>query len=298
MIRRLLLSCALAASIAAVCTRGDGSESARAHELRGLAADPLIATVYGVKHPKGLLVTSGGWAYCGQMLSVARKTGYTLLCGRYYKDEYTGLGLRPFRHLDWGDPGYLASFAAKTRELHGRIGGSLILAGVSYSGFGVATLASHHPEIRPDRLIVLDSYLDLVARREHLRDSHETAVEIDDETGGSADELRLRSVSAEGLARLVRTGTRLTVIWSVSEQEQRYFGGATCDQHASAATLVELAGLLQRPVSAWVTHTRHGHNLWNHGVEIIRGHNPGRKVVLHPGGPIPASAVCATPRSH
>ena len=28
------------------------------------ATDPLIASVYRVKQPRGLMVTSGGWAYC------------------------------------------------------------------------------------------------------------------------------------------------------------------------------------------------------------------------------------------
>ena len=61
-----------------------------------------------------------------------------------------------------------------------------MLIGVSYSGFGVATLATHHPELRPDRLVVIDSYLDLVARRRLLPDGHETAREIDSEAGTAA----------------------------------------------------------------------------------------------------------------
>ena len=91
--------------------------------------------------------------------------GYTLVCGRYYRDGYTGYGLRSQRRLDWGDPAYLASLARGSQSVHGPRWRRAALVGVSYSGFGVATLASHHPELRPDRLIVIDSYLDLPARR-------------------------------------------------------------------------------------------------------------------------------------
>ena len=114
------------------------------------------------------MVTSGGWAYCEQVRALARRTGYTLLCGRYANDGYTGPGLRAERHLDWGNPAYLDSLARKVRAAHRRVGGELVLIGVSYSGFGVATLASHHPELQPDRLIAIDTYLELVPRRAAL----------------------------------------------------------------------------------------------------------------------------------
>jgi hypothetical protein len=238
------------------------------------------------------MVTSGGWPYCEQVRGIAASTGYTLVCGRYFKDGYSGRGLRPKRHLDWGDPGYLAAFAGRIRTLRRTTPGPLVLMGVSYSGFGVGTLASHHPELRPSRVIVIDSYLDLVARRAHLSDTHITAREIDSETGGSIAELRRRSASAAGLAQLVRTGTRLVVIWSVSPDEQRAFGGATCDRSANAGTLAAVARLLGRPVPAWITSNRHGHDLWDHGGAIVRAHYPGRVVTLHPDGRIPRSAVC------
>ena len=78
-----------------------------------------------------------------------------------------------------------------------------MLIGVSYSGFGVATLATHHPELRPDRLVVIDSYFDLVARRRLLPDGHETAREIDSEAGTAAAGLRRRSAD-RGRARARR----------------------------------------------------------------------------------------------
>lgn len=280
-------------AVTTVCAIAAGlSAGAGADVAQGLASDPVVTTVYPVKHPEGLMVTSGGWTYCEQVRKIAQRTRYTLLCGRYYRDRYLGPGLRSERHLDWGNPRYLSRFAQTIRALHRRVGGRVILIGVSYSGFGVATLASHHPEIRPDRLVVIDSYLDLRARRQRLPDSHETAREIDEETGGSARALRQRSASVDGLARLVRDGTRLDVIWSISDEERRFFNGATCDRHANAETLARLARLLRRPVSAWVTERRHGHDLWDNGAKILRGYDPGRLVVFGPDGRIPTAAVC------
>jgi hypothetical protein len=262
--------------------------------LSALAAgSPAITTVYPVTRARGLLVTSGGWAYCEQLRAPARRARYTLLCGRYAKDGYVGPGLRPERHLDWGDAGYLAALAKAVVVEHRAVGGSLILMGVSYSGFGIATLASHHPELRPDRLIVIDSYLDLVARRSKLPDNHPTAREIDAETGGSASELARRSVDVAGLARLVRAGTRLTVVWSVAPEEKRFFRGATCDRTANAETLARLARALGRPVTARVTESLHGHDLWSFGARILAGFEPGREVLFKPDGVIPAGATCA-----
>jgi len=168
----------------------------------------------------------------------------------------------------------------------------LLLIGVSYSGFGVATLASHHPELLPDRVIVIDSYLNLVARRSRLPPRHETALEIDGETGGSRAELGARSTSVAGLVRLARSGTRLVVIWSVSEDERREFLGATCNRDANAGTLLQLADAVARPVVAWVTESRHGHDLWNHGAAIVAGRYPGREVTFEPEGSIPPGSVC------
>jgi hypothetical protein len=256
-----------------------------------VADEPLVATIHPAGDPVGVMVTSGGWAYCEQMRPVARRTRYTLLCGRFELDGYVGPGLRPQRHLDWGNPAYLAALAKAAATLHRRVGGRLVLIGVSYSGFGVATLATHHPELRPDRLIVIDSYFDLVARRRLLPDRHETALEIDGEVGRALAALRRRSASARGLARLVAAGTDLTVIWSISDDERRRFNGATCGRDASAATLAVVASELQRPLRAWVTRTRHGQNLWRHGARIVRGSNPGRKVLFRPGA-IPAGSYC------
>lgn len=286
----LALAAAVVTGVAAV----HGGAVARTIPRHALARSvvPATFTIYEVRQPRGLMVTTGGWAYCEQVRALASRTGYTLLCSRYVKDGYLGSGLRSQRHLDWGDPGYLASLATKIQTLRRRLGGELVMIGVSYSGFGIATLASHHPEIHPDRLIVIDSFLNLVARRAALPPAHETAREIDAETGGSIGELRARSVSVEDLARLVEAGTRLTFVWSVSPGEARDFNGATCDRDASAGVLLGLAEFLEHPVTAWVTRERHAHALWDHGAAILEGRVPGRQVVFRPRGSIPHGAVC------
>jgi hypothetical protein len=258
---------------------------------RTYASGAAILTVAERPHAKGVLVTTGGWAYCQQVRALARRSQLTLLCGRFPKDGYVGRRLRAHRHLDWGNAAYLRALAREAGKLHDRVGGELLLVGVSYSGFGVATLASHHPELRPDRLIVIDSYLDLAARRA-AAGTGAIGREIDAETGGSNAALEERSVRVDGLAALVATGTRLQVIWSVAPDEAREFKGATCNLAANAAILQRLANALGRPVPGWVTTNRHGHDLWDHGRRILRGELPGRKVSFRPGGSVPPWAVC------
>ena len=64
--------------VLAVLALAGGTEAS----LAARAADPAMVTVHSVPKPKGLMVTSGGWAYCEQVRALARRTGYTLLCGR------------------------------------------------------------------------------------------------------------------------------------------------------------------------------------------------------------------------
>jgi hypothetical protein len=248
-------------------------------------------TVVEHSRARGLMVTTGGWAYCQQLRALARNTSFTLLCGRFPADGYVGPGLRARRHLDWGDAEYLGSLAREASAVHRRIGGELVLLGVSYSGFGVATLASQHPELRPDRVIVIDSYLDLVARRA-AAGTGRIGREIDDVTGGTPSALAARNVRVGRLAQLVRDGTRLQVIWTVAPAEAREFKGATCNLDANARVLQRLADALRTPVAAWVTTSLHGHDLWDHGQAIVRGTMPGRRLVLRPGGRVPGWAVC------
>jgi hypothetical protein len=280
-VRRLLLAAAAVLALALASAPALGAD------------DPAIVTVHPAPHPRGVLATTGGWAYCLQVQALARRLGYTLVCGRYARDGYIGYGLRSKRQLDWGDPAYLAGLASRIAEVHASVGGDLVLLGVSYSGFGVATLASHHPELRPDRLIVIDSFLDLPARRAAAAAAAGTAAEIDAATdGGSPAALRAQSVSVAGLAELVRNGTQLTVVWSIAPDEKREFNGATCDASADAGVLASLAAALDRPVTAWVTMSRHGHDLWDSGRQIMAGRPPGRELSFEPGGALPPGSIC------
>src|SRR4051794_8707744 len=45
-----------------------------------------ITTVYPVGSPRGVMATTGGWAYCEQMRALARRRHDTLLCGRFPAD--------------------------------------------------------------------------------------------------------------------------------------------------------------------------------------------------------------------
>jgi len=282
----------LRATLLAAAVAGGGAVQV-AHPAAAAAPRLAVTTVHRMVAPRGVLATSGGWPYCEQVRRLARRLRYTLVCGRYALDGYTGRGLRHRRHVDWGNPTYLAEFAAAVEDEHRRTGGRLVVVGVSYSGFGVATLVAHHPELAPDQLVVIDSYLDLVTRRKRLPDTHETAREIDHEAGTTVASLRRRSADAAGLAAAVRAGTRITVVWSISDHERRLFNGATCGVDASARTLQRLAEELRRPVAVWVTRTRHGVNLWRYGPRIVRGRPPGARFMLRPHQPIPPAAVCS-----
>lgn len=270
-----------------------GTPSLQAQRVVGDASRRLaITSIFPVAQPRGLVVTTGGWLYCANTQRLARAAGYTLFCGKFSKDGYTADDLRAKRHLDWGNPVYLAQFAREIARVHRQVGGPLIFVGVSYSGFGMATLASHHPELRPDRLIVVDSYLDLVARWQHGA-SQPIGREITAETGRSLAALRARSVDLQGLAKLVRQGTRLSVIWSITAEEGRLFKGATCARDVTAEPLAKLARILRKPVFGWVTHGEHGFDLWNNEAAILDGRNPGRMVRFAPNGVIPVGSYCS-----
>ena len=104
-----------------------------------------ILTVVEQTHAKGVLVTTGGWAYCQQLRALARRSELTLLCGRFPKDGYVGLGLRAHRHLDWGNAAYLHALAREAGALHDRVGGELLLVGVWYS----ASASQRSPRTTP-----------------------------------------------------------------------------------------------------------------------------------------------------
>ena len=269
-----------------------GGSSPPKRGVAGSASSQLALTsIFPAAQPRGLMVTTGGWIYCANTRTLAREAGYTLLCGRYAKDGFTWYNLRARRHLDWGNPVYLAQFAREIAQVHRRVPGPLVFVGVSYSGFGMATLASHHPELRPDKLIVVDSYLDLVARWRHSA-TDPIGREIQVETGRSLAALKARSVDLHGLAGLVREGTQLSVIWSISNHEKWAFQGATCARDVDAEPLARLARILNRPIAGWVTQGEHGFDLWNNATAILDGHNPGRKVEFRPNGVVPDGSYC------
>jgi hypothetical protein len=183
---------------------------------------------------------------------------------------------------------------------------NLVLAGVSFSGHANAELVATHPELKPDALIVVDGYLDLPARFRALPSYHETRKEMFAVIGGTpaevpgAYEARSPSHHLDGLARAVEGGMKLVVVWSVSPGERREFGGATCSRLANSQWLSDLAGILGRPVTGYVTRLPHAHALWFYGQSLLSFANlastprplPARQFTFRPGAAVPAGSDC------
>jgi hypothetical protein len=258
--------------------------------------------------PHLLLMTVGGPIYCVQLATLARDLDASRLCTDYGPNRYTSVGTRALRRMDWGDPNYLdvvAKLPARLRQQGVRISG-LVLVGVSYSGYDNAELVATHPELRPLALVVIDSFLDLPERYLALRPSHETRAEIESVIGASyaqdpvAYEQRSPSHHLAGLAQAIRDGMRFVDVWSVGAVEKREFNGATCSYAANAQWLSALAGILDRPVTGYVTHMRHGHALWDDrrsvlelaGIGTARKPLPAMAAVFQPGQPAPPGASC------
>ncbi|MER3409737.1 MAG: hypothetical protein C4306_06500 [Thermoleophilia bacterium] len=258
--------------------------------------------------PHVVLMTLGGPIYCVQLRTLARRLRASLVCADYGRNGYEGRGERTARMEDWGDPAYLdqvATLPAKLRAKGVKIA-KLALVGVSYSGYANAELVATHPEMRPDALVVVDSYLDLAARFRALLPSHLTRREMTEALGGSPDErpdayaARSPSHHLDGLAAAIRDGMRLVVVWSLSPQEKREFRGATCSREANAEWLSKLATALGRPVVGYVTQMRHGHALWDRGSALLalagigtpaRPFSP-RQVTFRPGEEPPPDSYC------
>jgi pimeloyl-ACP methyl ester carboxylesterase len=258
------------------------------------------------KRPQIVLMTLGGPIYCEQLFNLARNEHASLVCTDYGRNAYEGPGNRAARLEDWGDPLYLdavAKLPARLRSNGVKIA-KLVLVGVSYSGYANAELAATHPELRPDALVIIDSYLDLTARYEALPPQHETTREIDRSLGGTlaqrpaAYAARSPSRHLDGIADEMRNGMRLVDVWSVSPGEQREFRGATCSETANARWLSELATLLGHPVDGYVTQMRHAHALWDRGRRVLALAGIGtadkpllaRRFTFQPRGPIPDSS--------
>jgi hypothetical protein len=289
-------------------TGSAGANDAGASRQSGLirVEQHLVPAARVRPHP--LLMTLGGPVYCMQLGNLARHLGASLVCADFGKNGYEGVGGRASRLEDWGDPAYLAA-AAKLPERLRRSGvkiSRLIVVGVSYSGYANAELVATHPEMRPDALVVVDSYLDLPARFRALPLGHETRKEVVTALGGTPDTLpdvyaaRSPSNHLDGLAAAVRAGMRFVDVWSVSDSERREFRGATCSLTANATWLAALASKLGRPVTGYVTQMRHAHALWDRGMGLMQlagspnGGKPldAKAVTFEPGAPAPAGSYC------
>jgi pimeloyl-ACP methyl ester carboxylesterase len=291
--------------LAAACVGGSGAE-ARSHAPGARLSVRLVAGARTSPHP--LLLTLGGPIYCGQLNGLAAKLNASLACADYPRNGYSGPGGRANRREDWGDPTYLAAVAKYPAELR-RQGvkiSKLVLVGVSYSGYANAELVATHPELDADALIVVDSYLDLTARYRALPGYHETRKEMVSVIGGTPEQVpglydaRSPSHHLDGLARAVTGGMKLVVVWSVSPAERREFVGATCSLLANAQWLSELAGVLGRPVSGYVTQLPHAHALWSYGQSLLALASlapaprslPAHEFTFRPGAPVPAGSDC------
>jgi pimeloyl-ACP methyl ester carboxylesterase len=227
--------------------------------------------------PHMLLMTLGGPNYCVQLQTLARNVDASLLCADYGPDRYETPSERAGRLEDWGDPAYDAAAARLPAQLEqsGVQISKLVVIGVSYSGFANAELVATHPELRPAALIVVDSFLDLIARYEALPSYHPTRSEIQTAVGGTPADVpnayaaRSPSHHLAALAAEVRKGMRFVDVWSVSSREQHEFLGATCSLDANARWLGLLANDLRAPVTGYVTHLAHAYALWDYGRGLL-----------------------------
>ena len=229
------------------------------------------------RRPRPAFLTLGGPVYCRQILPIAAYMGASLLCADYWRNKYTGPGLRSQRFMDWGDPRYDAAVAqlpGRARRAGIRIS-KLIVIGVSYTGYATAELVATHPEMRPAALIIIDTYLDLPARFQASKPWLMTRREIATVLGGTlaekpaAYEARSPSHHLDGLANAIRAGMRLVDVWSVNSKERDRYVGATCSRRASAEWLSKLATRLDRTVDGYVTRLEHAEALWHHYPSLL-----------------------------
>jgi hypothetical protein len=106
----------------------------------------------------------------------------------------------------------------------------------------------------------------------------------------------------EVLAADIRAGMRFVDVWSIAPSEAHEFHGATCSKDANARWLAQLATVLRRPVTGYVTELKHAHALWNRdysrGILALAGIRaggpplPARKVRFQPRTPAPPDSYC------
>ena len=117
------LAVPLLGGIAAVAVRAGGCTSPPSLPERTVEAGPALVTIIPARNPRGVMATSGGWAYCQQLRALSERTHYTLVCGKYAKDRYAGRGLRNLRHLDSGNPGTSRTSLSRSTRCTGRLAG-------------------------------------------------------------------------------------------------------------------------------------------------------------------------------
>jgi len=102
--------------------------------------------------------------------------------------------------------------------------------------------------------------------------------------------LQARNVDPKGLAQLIRAGTSLTVIWSISTSEQAEFAGATSRPNCERSHSRRTRPYPQPAVHAWITHSKHGHDLWIAAAPSSPDTRPAMKSASRPTATSPAGA--------
>ena len=254
-------------------------------------------------------MTLGGPIYCGWLRRLASYLDAVRLCPDYGRNGEHSADTRKLRMEDWGDPAYLDEVARLPGRLR-REGvkiSKLALIGPSYAGYANAELVATHPGLRPSALIVVDSYLDLLARYKALPRRHETRTEVEKALGGAPSQARNAYVSRspsshlQGLAIAIHRGMKLVVVWSVAPSERRFFRGATCSRWANAEWLRSLSRHLERPVSGYVTTMGHAVALGRWGEQLVALADlkplsgtplPARRFAFRADSPLPEGSYC------
>jgi hypothetical protein len=308
-LRAIRLSTALLALCGTVFLLDAGAAGARHSGSRSALVRVQLTVAPGARSsPRILLMTVGGPIYCMQLRNLARYLDASLLCTDYGPNRYERPGEQAGRLEDWGDPAYDAAAARLPArvEAEGVKVSKLVVVGVSYSGFANAELVASQPRLHPAALVMIDSYLDLAARFTALPLYHKTRAEILRAVGGTPDQLpaafahRSPSHHLGTLAAEIRSGMRFVDVWSVAATEAHEFHGATCSWNADARWLAQLATVLDRPVTGYVTELRHAHALWDHGRGVLQLAGirsagpplPARSVQFRPHGGVPGRSYC------
>ncbi len=255
-----------------------------------------------------LVLTLGGPVYCAQTAPLARRLGATLVCPDYGQNGERSAATRARRVEDWGDPRYLDAVARLPAQLaeEGVRVSELVLVGASYAGYAAAELVATHPELHPRALIIVDSFLDLPERFRALGAGQPTRAEMVRVLGGTLAQRpglygrRSPSAHLAGLAADIRHGMRLLDVWSVAPAEAHEFNGGMCSMRSNAFWLHQLAQILRRPVTGYVTELPHAVALWDWWRQLLalarvapaNGALPATAITFRPKQQIPKGSYC------